>query len=195
MYDFYPMLQKDNALQDFRRVHNTFLGDLCYELNNMKTKRISEDAQALGRRFGSFFIQFPRFCYIRVGGFEEEPFKIPHFCSDCFVLAEVCRQLATVIKKAQPRDRWEDHFPIQLGTLSCSSMSDALSIGADLKNLNFSLYHKRKGFDNKGFSRSLGLMSYLRIPQLEVFWEDCNDELEVFKRGNMRMVLQQVILL
>ncbi|GLJ46408.1 hypothetical protein SUGI_0978030 [Cryptomeria japonica] len=36
IYDFYPMLQKDNA----------FLGDLCYELKNMKTKRMSEDAQA-----------------------------------------------------------------------------------------------------------------------------------------------------
>lgn len=44
VYDFYPMLQKDNALQDFRRVHNAFLEDLCYELNNMKTKRISKDA-------------------------------------------------------------------------------------------------------------------------------------------------------
>lgn len=56
VYDFYPMLQKDNALQDFRRVHNAFLGDLCYELKNMKTKRMSEDAQALVKRYGSFFV-------------------------------------------------------------------------------------------------------------------------------------------
>lgn len=56
------MLQKDKALQDFKRVHNAFLGDLCHELKNMKAKRISEDAQTLIKRFGSFYIQFPRFC-------------------------------------------------------------------------------------------------------------------------------------
>lgn len=38
-------------------------------------------------------------------------------------------------------------------------------------------------------------MSYHPIPQLEDFWEDCSDELEVFERANMRMVLEQVILL
>lgn len=135
----------------------------------MKAKRISEDAQTLIKRFGSFYIQFLRFCYIRVGGFEEEPFKLPHFCSNCFVLAKICRQLTSVIKKAQPRDKWEGHFPIQLGVLSCSSIYDALSIGADLRNFNFSLYLERKGFDNKGFSRSLGLMPYLPMPQLEDF--------------------------
>lgn len=145
------------------------------------------------KRFGNFFIEFPHLFYIRIGGFEEEPFKLPHFCSDCFVLAEICRQLTFVIKKVQPRDKWEGHFPIQLGVLSCSSMPDALSIGADLKNFIFSLYLERKGFDNKGFSRSLGLMSYLLMPQLEDFWEYCSDELKVFKRGNMRMVLKQVI--
>lgn len=72
-------------------------------------------------------------------------------------------------------------------------MSDALSIGANLRNFNFSLYPERKGFDNKGFSRSLGLMPYLPMPQLEDFWEDCTDEFEIFKRGNMRLVLEQVV--
>lgn len=193
VYEFYPILQKDKALQDFRRVHNAFLGDLCHELKNMKAKRISEDTQTLIKRFGSFYIQFPCFCYIRIGDFEEEPFNLPHFCSDCFILAKICKQLTYVIKKEQPRDKWEGHFPIQLGKLSYSSMSNALSIGADLRNFNVSLYPERKGFDNKGFSRSLGLMPYLPMPQLEDFWEDCSDELEVFKKENMRMVLEQVV--
>lgn len=43
VYEFYPMLQRDNALQDFRKVHNAFLRDLCYELKNMKSKRMFED--------------------------------------------------------------------------------------------------------------------------------------------------------
>lgn len=159
----------------------------------MKTKRISEDVQTLIKRFGSFFVQFTHFYYIRIGGFEEEPFKLPHFSSDCFLLVEICRNLTSVIKKVQPKDKWEGHFPIQLGVLSCNSISDALSIGADLKNFNFSLYPERKGFYNKGFSRSLGLMPYLPIPQLEDFWKDCSNELKVFKRGNMKMVLEQVI--
>lgn len=38
------MLQKDKALQDFRRVHNAFLGDLWHELKNMKAQIIYEDA-------------------------------------------------------------------------------------------------------------------------------------------------------
>lgn len=116
------------------------------------------------KRFASFYIQFPHFCYIRIGGFEEEPFKLPHFCSDCFVQEEICRQLTSIIKKAQPGDKWGGHFSIQLGMLFYSSMSNALSIGANLKNFKFCLYPERKGFVNKGFSRSLGLMQYLPIP-------------------------------
>lgn len=57
--------------------------------------------------YGSFFIQFPRFTYLRVGGFEGQPFKLPRYAFDSYVLIEVSRQLAYIDKrldtKGEPR--------------------------------------------------------------------------------------------
>lgn len=49
--------------------------------------------------YGIFFIQFPRFTYLRVGGFEGEPFKLPRYTFDSYVLIEVRKQLAYIDKK------------------------------------------------------------------------------------------------
>ena len=52
---------------------------------------MSLEAQKLVQIYGIHLIQFPRFTYIRIGGFEEEPMKLPQYALDYFVIAEVCR--------------------------------------------------------------------------------------------------------
>ena len=43
------------------------------------------------QQYGSYFIQFPRFTYLKIGGFEDEPMKFLRYALDYFILAELCR--------------------------------------------------------------------------------------------------------
>ena len=85
------MLHKDRALEDFRRVHDVFYGKLCFELKIPLEHRLSPESQKLIQSFSSLYIQFPKFTYLRVGDFNEEPIHLPKFTLDYFFLAEVAQ--------------------------------------------------------------------------------------------------------
>jgi len=51
-----------------------------------------------------------------VGGFEEEPLKLPRFSLDCFILAEVYHQLVVVTLNFFPKDKRDNLFPVRIGT-------------------------------------------------------------------------------
>jgi hypothetical protein len=72
-------------------------------LRKTQMPRLSSEAQVLIQQYGSFFIQFPRFTYLRIGGFDDEPLRLPRYALDCFILAELCRQLFSVIKDNFPQ--------------------------------------------------------------------------------------------
>lgn len=78
-------------------------------------KRISVEAMKLISIYGSFFIQFPRFTYLRVGGFEAEPFRLPRYAFDSYVLIEVSRQLAHIDKRLGEKGKSGVAFPVELG--------------------------------------------------------------------------------
>lgn len=65
-----------------------------FELRGSIHKRLSDKAMQLISTYGNFFIQFPRFTYLRVGGFEEEPYRLPRYAFDRQISMEICRQLA-----------------------------------------------------------------------------------------------------
>ena len=85
------MLHKDKALEDFTMFHDVFSGKLCFELKSPLHHRLSLESQKLIQSFGSLYIQFPKFTYLRVGGFDEEPMHLPRFSFDCFILVKVAR--------------------------------------------------------------------------------------------------------
>lgn len=145
--------------------------------------------------YGSCFIQFPRFTYIRNGGFEDEPFKLPRYTLDSYVLLEVCRQLAHVDKKLGMKSESGAIFPIGLGYYSCKTTSDALNLQVQLKKMKLQPYVARQGFDSKGYAiKHLNVdVNFSHIPQLEDYWEDCCDEFEVQRRLWSRFTLRQII--
>lgn len=98
MYEYFPMLWKNRALENYRRTYDVFLGKLCLELAGTPRMRISQEAQSFVQSYDHFYIQFLRFTYIRIGGFEK-PMKLPRHALDYFVLAGVCIQLAFVVSK------------------------------------------------------------------------------------------------
>ena len=162
VYQYCPLLQKDKVLENFRKVHDVFIEEVHLVLKKTPMPRLSPEAQRLVQQYGSYFIQFPRFTYLRIGGFEEEPLKLPRYALDCFVLAEICRQSFIVIKDKLPQENWETTFPIKLGSLVCNSMINASIIGSNLLGFNFGSYHSQRNFDSKGYAMQvLGLTAHL----------------------------------
>ena len=118
--------------------------------------KISPEAQRLVQKYGSYFIQFPRFTYPRIGGFE--PMKLPWYAMDYFFLAKLYKQLFSIVKDNLPQEDWETTFPIKLGSLVCNNMDNASIIGSNLLGLNLGFYHSRRNFDSKGYAaKILGL--------------------------------------
>jgi len=186
-----------NCYQNYKRVNDVFTGRMVYELAGNLNKRMSNEAMQLVSIYGSFFIQFSKFTYIRVGVFDGELVKLPRYVFDHFVLIEVCRQLAHVDKKFSTKKGSCISFPIELGHYSCQSKSDALNLKVNLKKFNFQFFTARSQFDNKGFVRdNLDFGTGLsHTPKLEDYWEDCSDEFEVRRRLWCRFSLGQIITL
>ena len=62
-------------------------------LQGTPTKRLSSKVEARIKKFGSWFIQFPQFTYIRVAGSTVCPKRLPRYPPDKVVLLELARQL------------------------------------------------------------------------------------------------------
>ena len=91
IYQYYRDLQEDTVRKEFKKINDVFLGKLVFELQGRENDRMSEEAMQVVKINGCYYIQFPRFTYIRVGGFFGEPLKLPRYFSDSIVLSEMCR--------------------------------------------------------------------------------------------------------
>ena len=159
-------------LEDFRKVHDVLIESVHLSLKKAPMPRLSLEAQKLIENYGSYIIQFPKFTYLRVVGFEEEPMKLPCYALDCFVLAEVCRQLFSVIKDNFLQEKWKSIFPNKLSPLTYSSMINAAVIGSNFLGFSFESYQGRSDFNSKGFvAQVLGLKGQSStVPHLEDLW-------------------------
>ena len=88
IYQYNNDLQEVELFKEFRRVNDVFLGKLVIELQGHDNNRISMEAIQV---YVYFYIQFPKFTYLRMGGFSSEPLKLPCYCLDFIVLFEMCR--------------------------------------------------------------------------------------------------------
>lgn len=130
-----------------------------------------------------------------MGIFKGEPFKLPRYAFDSYVLIEVSRQLAQIDKKLGKKGESRFIFPIELGYYSCKSVSDDLNLELEFKKMNLQPYVARKKVDNRGYVvENLNVDDHFFLePQLEDYWGNCSDELKVRNRLWSRFTLQQVI--
>lgn len=119
--------------------------------------------------YGSFFIQFPRFTYLWVGGFEGEPFKIPRYTFASLILIEVSRQLAHVDKRLGAKHEFGVAFLIELGHYNYKFVSNAWNLELEFKKMNLQPYVARQKFDSKGYAmENLNIYEHFcHEPQLE----------------------------
>lgn len=101
------------------------------------------------------------------------------------------QQLVIVIKKNYVEEASDVIFPLKLGKLTYRSMDNSICISSDLVNFNFGFYHSRHDFDSEGIFYSLfgTHINFLLVHDVEYFWEDCADELEVWKRESSRFTI------
>ena len=48
--------------------------------------------------YGCFYIQFPKFTHIKMGGYLDETLKLPHYFLDPIILSKMCRQIVSVVE-------------------------------------------------------------------------------------------------
>ena len=102
VFQYCPLLQKDKVLEDFRKVHDVLMENVYVSLKKVLMPRLSPEAQRLIQQYKSYFIQFPKFTYLRKGRFEEVPTKLPRYALDYFILVKICKQLFSIIKDNLP---------------------------------------------------------------------------------------------
>lgn len=143
IYDYNPHLQEKRCHKNYRRVHDVFVGRLSIELKGNVNQHMSKEAKQLVSSYGSYFIHFPQFTFVRVGVFESEPMKLPRYALDQFVLIEICRLLGHIDKKTVGKKDSRVSFPVDLGHYICKTLSDELNLEIYFKKLNLKYYVPR----------------------------------------------------
>lgn len=120
VYDSYPLLQQQKHVEHIAKWNGVFAERLAFELQGDVNKIILVEAIELISIYGSFFIQFPKFTYLWVGGFEGEPFRLPRYAFDSYILIEVSRQLAHIDKRLGGKANLELPFLLNLDSTAVS---------------------------------------------------------------------------
>lgn len=159
------------GMQAFFHVNDAFLMGMVRKLEGNPSLRISCDSATFVMKFGSFYTQFDRFTYLRIGGFEEAPLKLPRFPSDYIVFLEVCRQM--VVVNVKYLNMGKKGYTVSLSTphFSCKTNGTAKAMEIILEKLHFQSLSSRNSFDNKGYVKHnlYGAKGYMHWPKLEDF--------------------------
>lgn len=157
--------------------------------------RISPEAAMEVQKYGSVFIQFPKFTYLRLATYDGCPLMLPRFVDDKLILIEICRQISQINKLCRNRRVDEMLFPIDIGYYSYDTASDARNIERSIATINLHPYTMRFPYDSKGYAVNAFKLnpSLGHFPALEDFWEDCENDFEVRKRDWMWLTVRQVV--
>lgn len=191
IYKCYPQFTRQVGMGEYCLVNDAFLMEAMRKLDGNPKMCFSPESKLLVLKFGSFYIQFDRFSYLRIGGYEKVPLKLPKYPEDLLVFLEVCRQMAIVNIKYMNMGKQGYAFPL-VTPFSCKNNQMANGVENILKEYNLQYLFVRTNFDSKGFvKRNLYASgSYQHQPSIEDFWEDCTDENEVLRRDHMRLTLE-----
>ena len=107
---------------------------LCRKLQGSSEWRFNPEAMATISRFGSYFIQFSSFSYLRLAAFDGFPMKLPRYLDDMIVLVEIVRQEIQVNMLSTSLRKKGYEFPIKVGAYSCGSQSDAKNMLKEFEN-------------------------------------------------------------
>lgn len=198
VYDCYPQLhyydiaqrEKNNiayAIGQYECVNDAFTMHLVRLMQEGLHIRLSKQATTLIRKYGAWFIQFPRFTYIKIVGFEGTPYQLPRYPLDRLVLMEVPRQAHPAGSLLRDKKQSGFTFPVILGNLDVrfKNLVQAEESFAELASYCLQEHFPRKCFDHDGLGKKAYDKHYRAKVLIEDYWSNCSDDFEVLS-GNIQ---------
>lgn len=104
-------------------VNDTFLIHITQTLQGGLHQRLSQESMDFISRFGYWYIQYPKFTYLRIQGFAESPYKLSVYPTNRVVLLEVVRQLegSMAIQREKQKKAGTSSLMIENGLRTCPS--------------------------------------------------------------------------
>lgn len=132
----------------FKRVNDAFTMYITRTLQWRVQKRISKEAQELIEEYGFWFVQFPKFTYLRLSGHHSYAYQLPRYPTNRMIMLEVSRQLIAYDKIIRKKKRGL-HFPIVMGNSleECPSLQAAKEEEDELQFYHLTLHTSRQDFD------------------------------------------------
>lgn len=178
-------------IEDYKRVNDAFTMYITRMLQGGIHRRLSKEAIELIEKYGSWYIQFPTFTYLRIHGFQSEPYRLPRYPTDIMILLEVVRQLLEFNVIQREKHRAGMTFPISVGKTSkvCQSAIAASTASEELAFYRFATYKKRERFNpDKKVGRIRG-EKFIHKIDIEDYWANLMDEQAMKRRMWSRMLV------
>lgn len=185
-YDCYPQLQlKEKNFRD----HDAFLMYITRALQGGTHNRLSHESKSLISRYGSWFIQFPKFTYIKIQGFTGRPYRFPIYPTNRMVLLEVLKQLETYQSFKRIRRKAAVSFLFFIGNMeeSCSTAQAAEGARLEMQWYPFTFYQSKTNYDPHNNIRSVKEERFRHRVDIEDLWANAADEYEIRKRLHSRL--------
>lgn len=131
-----------------------------------------------------WFIQFPRFTYIRIQGFTSFPYQLPIYPTNRMVLLEVIRQLETYQGFQRAKQKTAIPFPFFVEDMleSCPTAQATESAKLEMQWYPFTFYRSRANYDPHNNIGMVNGERYRHRIDLEDFWANAADEFDIKKR-------------
>ncbi|XP_059070319.1 uncharacterized protein LOC131070828 [Cryptomeria japonica] len=156
--------------------------------------RLLEQATILVQRYGFWFIQFPRFSYIRIAGSKGAPVRLLRYSTQKIVILEVARQSRSVNSLLKDKKQSRFAFPIIIGNLDVhlKSPAHAEESLAELASYGLQEHFPKKCFDHDNLAKRAYDRRYGAKESVEDYWKNCFDDYEVGRREYSRLSVQQM---
>lgn len=170
----------------FKRANDAFLMYITRTLQGGTHQRLSPEAKSLISKYGSWFIQFPKFTYIRVQGFDGCLYRLPIYPTNWMVLLEVLKQLETFQRFKRIKQKAAISFPFFIGNMeeSCSIAQAVESVRLEIQWYPFTFYRSKTNyvpFSNIGSVNGERFRHRVEL-DIEDFWANAADEFDIRKR-------------
>lgn len=132
MHECYPQLHLHNT-KDCKMFYDAFAMKVVRILQGTPAKRLSLEAEKQIKKYGSWFIQFSQFTYIRAVGSTVCPKRLPRFPTDRIILIELMRQLWHYDKIIKQRGEVGITFPFVIGQDVCPTYTTFMAAEEEME--------------------------------------------------------------
>ena len=149
--------------------------------------RLSSKVKEKVMKYGSWFIQYPQFTYIRVEGSTICPKRLPRYPSKKVILMKLARQLENYDRIMKLKGEIGIFFLFRIGNDSCPNPIAFAAVEKECKWYHISWYRERKGFDLNGLIKASHENIFKHVPTIEDFWANAEDDFHVRKLAFSRL--------